>query len=241
MAEWDPALVAHLARGHRVIVFDNRGAGESASAKVKHLTVQKMADDTAALIKKVAPGGRTDVLGWSMGGYIAQKLALRHRKRVKRLILASTDPGGPRAVELTNRHVLKILSDPQATTKQRISILFPPGHRRAGKRWTNSLDRWPGVNQKSFAVPARTIKAQVRAAGVRWYRPGQGAYSSLHTVHKPVLVAAGREDVVVPPVNSKLIARALPQSRLRRFHNAGHAFLFQRPRRYARLFNSFLH
>jgi pimeloyl-ACP methyl ester carboxylesterase len=240
MAEWDPALVAHLAHQRKVIVFDNRGAGDSIGARVKHLTIQRMADDTAALIRKLVPNGRADVLGWSMGGYIAQELALRHRHDVRRLVLASTDPGGSKAVELTNRRVLRILRDPRATTKQRLSILFPPGHRREGRRWTKSLGRWPGVNQQSFVVPSATLKAQVRAAGIRWYRKGQGAYPHLHGIHNRTLVAAGRNDVVVPPVNSKLIADALPRSRMRRFDHAGHAFLFQLPRTFAKLTNHFL-
>ena len=87
-AEWDPDLVTRLAANRRVIVFDNRGVATS-SGSVRRLSITQMANDTANLIRALRLG-RPDVLGWSMGGYIAQELALRHPRSLRRLVLAGT-------------------------------------------------------------------------------------------------------------------------------------------------------
>jgi len=114
MTEWDPALVGRLSQSHRVIVFDNRGMGESVDAPVAGLTIEGMADDTAALIEALVPSGRAHVLGWSMGSYIGEMLALRHPGRVRRLVLAGSDPGSPHAIQ-DSPQVNAVLSDPATT------------------------------------------------------------------------------------------------------------------------------
>jgi pimeloyl-ACP methyl ester carboxylesterase len=90
---WDPRFVDSIAHHHRVVMFDNRGAGRSGGA-VADLSVKLMADDADAVIKRLRLG-RPDVLGWSMGGFIAQDLALHHPHDVGRLVLAATAPHAP--------------------------------------------------------------------------------------------------------------------------------------------------
>lgn len=91
MTEWHPTFVMTLAKHRRVVLFDNRGIGRS-SGPVRGLTIRSMARDTAALIRALRLR-RPDVLGYSMGGYIAQQLAIQSPKLVNRLVLAATDPG----------------------------------------------------------------------------------------------------------------------------------------------------
>jgi pimeloyl-ACP methyl ester carboxylesterase len=122
MAEWDPRMLDQLAQSRQIIVFDNRGAGTS-TGSVAHLTIALMARDTAQLLTRLAPDG-ADVLGWSMGGYIAQELAIRAPSRVRRLILASTDCGGPSTIPPTAT-ALRTLTNPHATANERMAILFP--------------------------------------------------------------------------------------------------------------------
>jgi pimeloyl-ACP methyl ester carboxylesterase len=98
MAEWDPALIERLSARYRVILFDNRGVAESADASVAGLTIESMARDTARLISELTARGKAHVLGWSMGSYIGEELALRHPSRLRRLVLAGSDPGSPRAI-----------------------------------------------------------------------------------------------------------------------------------------------
>ena len=241
MAEWDPRFLDELATSRKVIVFDNRGAGTS-TGDVSELTIRLMARDTAQLIDQVA-GGPADVLGWSMGGYIAQELAIRNPGRVRRLVLASTDCGGPSTTWPTPR-ALRILTDPQATTAQRMSILFPKNRQGAAAAWTAAVGAAFAANgyqpQNSFSITPEVAKAQNKAAGLQWLGSKGGTCSRLHRIGSPTLVAGGRDDVVVPIVNLKALAGGIPDSTALRYRNAGHAFLFQPGLRFAQTVGAFL-
>ena len=140
MAEWDPALVAGLATQHTVVVFDNRGIATSQPAPVRGLTIAKMADDTAGLIDALGVG-KADVLGWSMGGNIAEVLVQRHPDKVNRLILAATDPGGPQAVQPTDPLAVKLLADTNPPVSLLLEAIFPPtpAGRAASKAYVGRL------------------------------------------------------------------------------------------------------
>lgn len=229
MAEWDPRMLDALAQNHRVVVFDNRGVGTS-TGSVAHLTIALMARDTAQLIAKVTHGS-ADVLGWSMGGYIAQKLALHDPDRVRRLVLASTDCGGADTRPPTKR-ALAVLTDPGATLQQRLGILFPPSRTAAGSAWSTAVGAAyaQGGYQpaNAFTVPGKTAEAQTRAAGPLWLRPGGGTCSHLGRISQRTLVGAGRDDVIVPIVNQQALLEGIPDVSGRTYRKAGHAFLFQR-------------
>ncbi len=241
MAEWDPRFLDELATSRKVIVFDNRGAGTS-TGDVSELTIRLMARDTAQLIDQVA-GGPADVLGWSMGGYIAQELAIRNPGRVRRLVLASTDCGGPRTTGPTT-WALRILTDPQATTAERMSILFPKNRRGAAVAWTTAIEAAFTANgyqpQNSFSITPEVAKAQNRAASSKWLGPKRGTCSRLHLISSPTLVAGGRDDVVVPIVNLRALSGGIPHSTALTYRDAGHAFLFQPGLRFARIVGDFL-
>jgi len=241
MAEWDPRFLDELAASRKVIVFDNRGAGTS-TGDVSELTIRLMARDTAQLINQVA-GAPADVLGWSMGGYIAQELAIRNPGRVRRLVLASTDCGGPSTTGPTAR-ALRILIDPQATTAQRMSILFPKNRRGAAVAWTAAVGAAFTANgyqpQNSFSITPEVARAQNKAAGPKWLGKKGGTCSRLHRIGSPTLVAGGRDDVVVPIVNLKALSSGIPRSTAQAYPNAGHAFLFQPGLRFAQTVGAFL-
>lgn len=234
MAEWDPALVARLARHRRVIVFDNRGIARSAGAPVNRLTIAQMADDTAALIRALGYR-RADVLGWSMGGNIGQELVLRHPGRVGRLILAATDPGSRRAIQPTDPAIVRVLNDPNVTPAQLLPVIFPANQQAAGRAYfTRVATGWPGVRAEDYATPPAVVAAQARAEGpVLWYCRRCGAFARLPRVRRPTLVTDGRVDVVEPPENSRILARRIPRARLILYPDAGHAHLFQDRVRYA--------
>lgn len=228
MAEWDPRMLDELALTRQVIVFDNRGAGTS-TGSVAHLTIAQMARDTAQLIAQVAPDG-ADVLGWSMGGYIAQALALGAPTRVRRLILASTDCGGPSTIPPTAA-ALDTLTNPAATQAQRMAILFPPDQMAAAGAWSAAIgvayaqsDFQPA---NAFEVRAAVARAQARAAGPQWLSTGKGTCARLGRIRQPTLIAAGEDDIVVPAPNHAALARGIPHHTTRLYSDAGHAFLFQ--------------
>jgi pimeloyl-ACP methyl ester carboxylesterase len=241
MAEWDPRLLDALALKHRVIIFDNRGAGTSTGA-VEHLTIAMMAEDTAQLIDQVA-AGKADVLGWSMGGYIAQELALRHPEAVRRLLLASTDCGGPETTPPTSR-ALRILTDPNASQADRMSILFPRNRAGAGVAWSATIGAAYAANgyqpEDAFNVSPATEIAQAKAAGRLWLSRDGGTCDRLHLIKQPTFIAAGIYDVIVPAVNHTALLDGIPNSQARVYRNAGHAFLFQPGLRYAQAVSAFL-
>jgi pimeloyl-ACP methyl ester carboxylesterase len=238
MAEWDPALISNLAARRTVIVFDNRGVATSTDARANHLTIGEMADDTSRLIGRLGYR-RADVLGWSMGSFIAQKLVLRHPGVVRRLILSGADPGGPHAVQ-ASAWVSAILAKAHTTPKQLIRLLYPPDQQPAGFAYLHRVVTQSGLQPDSFTVSPRILAQQNVAEGRLWYCRGCGAYPRLPRITTRTLVADGRSDIVEPPANSGIIAALIPHAELRLFPDAGHAFMFQYNRTFARTATLFL-
>lgn len=228
MAEWDPRMLDQLAQSRQIIVFDNRGAGTS-TGSVAHLTIALMARDTAQLLTQLAPDG-ADVLGWSMGGYIAQELAIRAPSRVRRLILASTDCGGPSTIPPTAT-ALRTLTNPHATANERMAILFPTDQMAAAGAWSAAIgvaysqsNFLPG---NAFEVSPAVARAQNKAAGAQWLGEGGGTCARLGRIAQPTLIAAGRDDVIVPSRNHVALASGIRHHTTTLYADAGHAFLFQ--------------
>jgi pimeloyl-ACP methyl ester carboxylesterase len=235
MAEWDPALLRLLARDRRLILFDYPGVGLSGPWYGK--SFDSLADATAGLMQAIGVP-RADVLGWSMGGFVAQRLAIDHPGRVSHLILAGTNPGGSRTV-LGTPQAQAIDSEPHPSDAQILRELYPPGRQAEGRRFLRRLERASrsGEIPDDFDVPAATTRRQV-AAEDPWLRSNRN-YRQLAGVAAPTLAAAGAADPVVPPVDLRRIAARVPHSVLRVFPGA-HAFLFQERDPFARAVDRFL-
>lgn len=236
MYEWDPALLERLADQRRVVVFDNRGVATT-SGPTAGMTIETMADDTAGLIEALDLG-RVDLLGWSMGGNIAQEVALRHPEVVNRLILSATDPGGPKAVQ-PSAAVLELLES--AKEADLIKAIFPQTRagKSAAKSYLTRVGAQPGLQASYFEISPETIRAQI-AAEDAWSDPGGGAYASLGQITQPTLVLGGALDRVELPVNSRIIAGRIPSSLLKLYPGAGHAFMYQYPALVAKNVGAFL-
>jgi pimeloyl-ACP methyl ester carboxylesterase len=240
MAEWDPKLVGALSARHRVVLFDNRGVATTTDTRRNVLTIDEMASDTAGLIRALHLG-RPDVLGWSMGGYVAQELAIHHPGQVRRLILASTDFGGIGAIRPSNKVVHDL--EHANTTQQLLPLLFPPKAQAAGNAWYNRIGvQWAELHlgKDAFKTSARILRQQVNAAGPGWEARGKGSYNQLPGLRMPTLITAGARDVIVPPRNSRMLHGRIRGSRLTMYAGAGHAFLFQSPLAFGRRVNGFL-
>jgi pimeloyl-ACP methyl ester carboxylesterase len=235
MAEWDPALLRLLARDHRLVLFDYPGIG--LSGRWRGRSFDSLADATAGLMTAIAIP-RADVLGWSMGGFVAQRLAIRHPRAVAHLVLAATNPGGDPTV-LGTAKAQQIDSEPNPTDKQILTELYPPDHQAEGWAFLHRLDTASesGEIPNDFNDPATTTQAQV-AAEDPWLRSNLN-FRQLAEVRAPTLAAGGSRDPVVPPVNLKRIAARIPGGRLVVFGGA-HAFLFGNRAAFTRLVDRFV-
>jgi pimeloyl-ACP methyl ester carboxylesterase len=222
MAEWDPALLRLLARDHRLVLFDYPGVGMSGPWYKR--SFDSLAASTDALMEAIDLP-RADVLGWSMGGFVAQRLAINHPARISHLILAGTNPGGSRTV-LGTRKAQAIDSEPDPSEADILRELYPPDRQAEGRRFLRRLElaSQSGEIPNDFHVPAPTTHRQV-AAEDPWLHSNRN-YRQLATISVPTLATAGARDPVVPPVNLSQIGARIPGAKLRLFPGA-HAFLFQ--------------
>jgi pimeloyl-ACP methyl ester carboxylesterase len=218
---WDPRVVDGIAAHHRVIAFDNRGVGASGGSTPD--TIEAMATDAVAFIR--ALGLETvDLLGFSMGGMIAQLIAADHPQLVRRVILAGTGPAGGDGIRNVTRIAhfdtlrgLLTVQDP----KQFLFFTRTPAGRRAGKEFLARLKE--RTNDRDERISLRSYGAQLKAIH-RW---GLQRPADLSVVHQPVLVANGETDRMVPTSNSRDLAQRLPSAELVIYPDAGHGGIFQ--------------
>ncbi|MBC3841398.1 alpha/beta fold hydrolase [Streptacidiphilus sp. 4-A2] len=217
MDDWAPSFVDALAAHHRVVVFDNAGVGGTA-ALPQPLTVSGMADQTSALISTLRLG-RPAVLGWSMGGMIAQALAVRHPGQVSALVLAATQAGTGFALPIPAAAAAELNSPDPAVV---LSVLFPPDQTAAAIAYAEGVVRYPD----RYTAPAAVRSAQ-NLAIQQWMAGQDPAGRRTGRLRVPTLVAGGTLDQLDPAANDLLLAQGVPGARLLLFPDAGHAFLFQ--------------
>lgn len=232
-ADWDPSFLQALAAFCDPICIDNRGMGASTPGPGP-ATIELMAADVATVLDELGLE-RAPVLGWSMGGMIAQQLAADRGGLVSALVLLSTDHGGPDAVR-AETEVWARLTDHEGTPREQasrlIGLLFPDPPASAIDEQFGEL-----VAKARAQLDPEALSAQERAMA-DWHEAPAAA--RIAAIHCPVLCAAGTEDVVIPAVNSELLAAALANARAELFAGGGHAFMAQEPERLAVLIGEFL-
>ncbi|HEX8856200.1 MAG TPA: alpha/beta hydrolase [Thermoleophilaceae bacterium] len=217
MDNWDPAFLDPLARHHRVIVFDNRGVGRSTNTKAS-FTMHDMGEDAAILIKALKLD-KPALVGWSMGGFIAQDVAVNHPRLISRLVLNSTGPQAPRFVAPSPEVTAKLFG-PLPTLAEILSTLFPPDQQAALQDW---IGRFTMRRPLELVPPSTANKQKLAVAG--WVAsPGT---DDPKRIKVPTLIGAGLEDTLVPPANSRVLAKRIPHAKLKLYPDASHAFLFQ--------------
>ena len=219
MEDWDPEFISRLAVGRQVIRFDSAGIGESEGETPNSVTA--MAEIVRALLDALKID-KIDLLGWSLGGYIAQTVTLNWPERVRRLVIAGSGPGGPdgppphpRVAEIAAKH---------APTREEVRFLFftesEAGIAAAERHFTH-------IRLGERAPIAVESGRRQREAIVAWWRGEGAARPRLADLSLPVLVANGIADVMIPAEHSFAIARTAPNAKLVLYPDAGHAFLFQ--------------
>ncbi len=240
MSLWDPALLDELAKHHQLILFDNRGVGLSTDTPTNKTTIPQMADDAAALIKKLGYQ-KVDILAWSMGARIGQQLLIRHPDLVKKAVLCSANPGGKYQAK-TDESVESKLNNPNVPDMEKIGLVFT--NDKQGKlaaeqclaRLKNAVAA--GTIPNDFTVSHETKLRQNRARTILWSSDNQN-FLALKDIKNPVLLTDGRSDMIDMPKNSVIMANQIPYSWLA-FFPGGHAFLFQEYKPFAELVDLFL-
>jgi len=229
---WDPEFLDSLAERYRVLIFDNRGAGLTETPDDGEFTIVQMAGDAAGLMEALDIDS-AHVLGLSMGGMIAQELALNYPAKVDKLVLAATNCGASGSVFAT-REVLTKLADRTGTPKEQVarycSLLFCDAwlesHEDDVREFTNRYLVAPANDPNAARQFIATVKFD--------------ACEQLPTIDKPTLVAHGAEDVIIPPENSRVIAGRIPGAKLREYEEAGHGFIWERRDDFLRDLKEFL-
>jgi 3-oxoadipate enol-lactonase len=210
-----------LSRSLRVITFDNRGVGRS-RARIPSYTTEAMADDAVSVLD-AAGVERAHVYGFSLGGMIAQQLALRHAERVRSLVLGATHAGGPRAarpgddvIAFFRRRVSMAAKD---AARESVPFNYGPRCRREHKdRIAEDIQR-----RLSHPFPEHAYRAQMIAAALH------NCHRRLARIEAPTLVVHGGQDRMVPVANAKILAERIPGAELRILEDAGHLYSTEEP------------
>ena len=216
MDDWPPSFVDTLAGHHQVIVFDNAGVGQTAAAASSSITA--MADQTSDLISALHLH-RPAVLGWSMGGMIAQALAVEHPAQVSRLVLAATQAGTGKALPVPAKAAAQLASPNPVTV---LAVLFPPDQTGAASAYVTGILQYP-----SFYAATAATKVSQSLAIQQWLAGQDPAGTQIGKLRIPTLVADGTLDQLDPTANDRLLAASVTGARLILYPDAGHAFLFQ--------------
>ena len=231
-ADWDPAFIDRLASSNELILLNNRGIGGSTDDG-QPFDIAKLAADAARVIETLGIE-RANVMGWSMGGFIAQALALNYADRVDKLVLLSTDSGGIEA-DRSSPDVWSKLVDTSGTPNEQalrlFFLLFPNQVAESFYRRFGDI-----VAAGRAQLPAELLNRQAAAMDA-WHR--KGVASQLREIRVPVLIATGTEDIVIPASNALKLVNAIPGAWLAQFADSGHAFIAQYPRELADLIKSF--
>jgi pimeloyl-ACP methyl ester carboxylesterase len=232
-ADWDITLLGELSSSFTVYAPDHRGMGESELGDPGALSISAMAADARALMD--AQGIDTAaVVGWSMGGFIAQQLALDIPARVSALVLMATDPGGSRSILAAPEHWTR-LTDHSGTPREQatrlIPLLFPPP-------LVTAIDDAFGdlIAETRALLSHPALEAQQRAID-EWHASEPSPPDP--ATAPPVLVMVGTHDVLIPPENDDVLAGVWPNTEVDRFAEGGHAFFAIEPTRVAERIRAF--
>jgi pimeloyl-ACP methyl ester carboxylesterase len=233
---WDPALVDDIAAEREVILFDASGVGLSTGTVPP--TFRECGRDALAFIE--ALGLTTvDLFGFSIGGFVAQEVALLRPPLVRRLILAGTGPEGGREMhgwnEEARAHAMK---DVQGA--EDVLYLFFTQSDASQAKGMEFVSRIFTRTEGRDSTPTLEARDAQAAAIIEWGIRYFDKLSRLESIRAPTLVANGDNDVMVPTVNSYLLAGHIPNARLKIYTDANHGFLFQYPHEFGAEVNAFL-
>ena len=233
---WDPALVDALAASRRVITFDYAGVGGSTGVTAD--TIEQTARDTIAFIAALGLS-QVDLLGFSIGSFVAQEIALRRPALVRRLVLASSAPQGAAGMHGWAPAVIGAVGTPQTSPEEYLGVFFAASgsSQQAGKEALGRM--YARKENRDEATDWATREAQYDAV-CSWGIPDHAALERVTAFEMPVFVANGDSDPMILPRYSCLLAGLIPQARLKIYPDSAHGFLFQHHAEFAADVTEFL-
>ena len=237
MDMWEPMLNG-LPENHTAILFDNRGIGQTTAAANETttsagtvFTIDQFTNDTAALIDALKIRQPVDVLGLSLGGFIAQELALSHPEKVNRLILVASSCGGNQTVPpQVSPQDFKSMVSGNATEELFLHTLFPQDWIKNNTEYIENEFIFP-----MGKVSSENLQQQSAAAG-NW----SGTCERLSDISMPTLVITGTQVITSPPANSMRLAEKIPGAWLVQIEGGGHGVMFQDPEKFAEVVETFM-
>ncbi|MFF9774143.1 alpha/beta fold hydrolase [Streptomyces sp. NPDC013978] len=227
MDHWDPLLTDGLAESREVILFNGRGIASSSGTPRNRM--EDMADDIAAVIRALGLE-QVDLLGFSIGGWQAEEVALRHPQLVRKLLLLGT---GLRGGDPTmDPKVPEVATNPVPTVEDFLFLFF--GRSEAAVEAGRAF--WERRHQRADQDPPSSLDvAQAQLEAVAAYAeplPGENPYAYLNAITQPTLVLNGENDVMIASINSWHLAQNIPDAQLLIYPDAGHGAQFQYPERF---------
>jgi len=215
---WDPRMILELSKNFKLVMFDNRGAGRT-DISDKRYTIKLFADDTVGLMDALGIF-RAHVFGISMGGMIAQELALNYPEKVEKLVLCSTNCGGTKSV-LASQKVLRMLManrntvSPEEIVRMTIPLLFTEDFIK------KNPDLVEIAIQQILKAPISNKAFMRQLHAIMEF----GACNRLPQIRAPTLILHGKRDILVPPENGSILAEAIPNAKLVYFENSAHGLI----------------
>jgi pimeloyl-ACP methyl ester carboxylesterase len=233
---WDPALVDALAADRRVVTFDNVGVGASTGSTPD--TIKAMAHDAIAFLEAME-FQRIDLLGFSIGSFVAQEIALIRPDLLRRVVLASSAPQGAAGMHGWAPEVIGAVGQPETSPQGYVEVFFAPtatsleaGQLAAGRIFGRTSDR-------DEPTTWQTRQAQYDAV-CTWGIPNHSLLQRVAAITLPVFVANGDSDPMILPRYSHLLAGLLPDARVKIYPDSAHGFLFQHHQEFAADVHAFL-
>jgi pimeloyl-ACP methyl ester carboxylesterase len=233
---WDPALIGALATARRVVTFDNAGVGGSTGTTPD--TIEQMARDAIAFLAAMQ-FSQIDLLGFSIGSFVAQQIALVRPAIVRRLILASAAPQGAADMHGWAPEVIGAVGTPQGNPEGYLDVFFarsassrPAGQEALRRMFARTEDR-------DKPTTWATREAQYDAV-CTWGIPDHARLQRVGAIDMPVFVANGDSDPMILPHYSYLLAGLIPHAEIKIYPDSAHGFLFQHHAEFAADVNAFL-
>ncbi|TFF87789.1 MAG: alpha/beta hydrolase [Promethearchaeota archaeon] len=230
---WTPEFLDALSKKFKVVIFDNRDAGRSDKSKEDY-TLKILADDTVGLMDALDIK-KTYLLGVSMGGMIAQEVALNYPERIKKLILCSTNCGNPKS-KLPSQEVMGLLTqEREGITKEEIveitiPLLFTESFIESNREEVEE------AKENMLIAPINPEAYQRQISAILKFNSGR----RLKKLSVPTLVIHGKKDILVPPENAEILTKLIPESEMKLCDESAHAIFSHEPKIVTRAILDFL-